>query len=642
MGKIDSAARRRMWETPLSAKHDAGAQQSPQPLEDNASHEAATTAPRTRIEVRSELIRVVKDTVQTLKELGMTGLVAQMDALLKRASRDRFAVAFVGEFSHGKSTLINRLLGRDVLPVDDLPTTAMLTRITCGKPESITLLDPRGKKLRTLPLALSSWKGLTAYDEEGNAAEEKPRDFIRVTVDDAFLRKTGTDILDTPGANDGSAQRDREISRALLATEGAVLCLDAQKGVMETQIAFIRDRLLAPRMPFMALALTHLDLVEKDKRDRQVTFIMAALKRLKIDMPVVITNDVEMPSDRYASLVGLEKLRAIMARWSVNPERSRRIESWLGANICNLLSMGLQALGQQRQILESGEEERERMIIEKQAAVTALHEDWDKLRAEIESRCEECQKDFSRRLQQEEARIIQSMQYRINTVPDPAKWYAQSYAYEMSNRISGAIIALDNAVTETARNDFDWLNKELMRQYKANIDREGKSWSRTEAASCYVHKAPPQMTDIGRMESKNVKVNAVATAVGGVVGALLFGVGGLIGSVGASTATRFLTKRKVDEEIARARENLGAFVVDDVGKIMREATCDSAARIRLIYSDITRAARQSESTWMLTQHTLIAEAAQNAAQPQAEALDEINRKSSILESLSAKFQKYIL
>lgn len=640
MGKIDSAASRRMGAVPPGgADEDFG---RPGGARKETSAESAPPESRTRIEVRSQLIREVKATAETLKELGMPALASQVVSLLKRASHDRFAVAFVGEFSHGKSTLINRLLGRDVLPVDDLPTTAMLTRITCGRPETITLLDPHGKKIRALPLASSSWKGLTACDEEGNATGEKPRDFIRVTLDDAFLRATGTDILDTPGANDGSAQRDREISRALLATEGAVLCLDAQKGVMETQTAFIRDRLLAPRIPFMALAITHLDLVEEEKRDRQVTFIMAALKRLRIDMPVVITNDVAMPSDRYASLVGLEKLRTLIARWSVNPERARRVESWLTANVCNLLAMGLEALGQQRRILEAKDEDRNRLIVEKQAEVTALHDEWEKLRAETDFRCGECQKDFERRLQQEEARIIQSMQYRISTVPDPAKWYSQSYAYEMANRVSGAIIALDNAVTETARNDFDWLNKEIMRRYKASIDRDGKSWNRTEAAACYVHNAPPRMTDIGRMERKNVKINAAATAVGGVVGALLFGVGGLIGSVGASTATRFLTKRKVDEEIARARESLSAFVIEDVGKIMREATCDSAARIRLIYSDINRAARQSESTWMQTQHTLIAEAARNVSDPQGETLEAIGKKSSTLESLSENLKKHIL
>ena len=44
----------------------------------------------------------------------------------------KFRVAVVGEFKRGKSSFINALLGREILPVDALPTTATLNRITYG------------------------------------------------------------------------------------------------------------------------------------------------------------------------------------------------------------------------------------------------------------------------------------------------------------------------------------------------------------------------------------------------------------------------------------------------------------------------------------------------------------------------------
>ncbi len=46
-----------------------------------------------------------------------------------------FRVAVVGEFSRGKSTLINALLGRDVLATNFLPNTATRTVLKYGKPE---------------------------------------------------------------------------------------------------------------------------------------------------------------------------------------------------------------------------------------------------------------------------------------------------------------------------------------------------------------------------------------------------------------------------------------------------------------------------------------------------------------------------
>lgn len=44
--------------------------------------------------------------------------VSAIDDVLKRLAEDTFSVAILGEFKRGKSTLINALLEKDVLPTD--------------------------------------------------------------------------------------------------------------------------------------------------------------------------------------------------------------------------------------------------------------------------------------------------------------------------------------------------------------------------------------------------------------------------------------------------------------------------------------------------------------------------------------------
>jgi tRNA U34 5-carboxymethylaminomethyl modifying GTPase MnmE/TrmE len=52
--------------------------------------------------------------------------------LLSRLAADRFAVAVVGQFSRGKSTLMNALLGADYLPMGALPMTSVVTTVRYG------------------------------------------------------------------------------------------------------------------------------------------------------------------------------------------------------------------------------------------------------------------------------------------------------------------------------------------------------------------------------------------------------------------------------------------------------------------------------------------------------------------------------
>lgn len=42
----------------------------------------------------------------------------------------KFTVGVIGEFLRGKSTVVNALLGRELLPVDIFPCTAVITRVT--------------------------------------------------------------------------------------------------------------------------------------------------------------------------------------------------------------------------------------------------------------------------------------------------------------------------------------------------------------------------------------------------------------------------------------------------------------------------------------------------------------------------------
>ena len=60
--------------------------------------------------------------------------------LSHRLRTDRFTLAVVGEFSRGKSTLINALLGqRELLPTAIEPATAAITLLTHGDSPTATV-----------------------------------------------------------------------------------------------------------------------------------------------------------------------------------------------------------------------------------------------------------------------------------------------------------------------------------------------------------------------------------------------------------------------------------------------------------------------------------------------------------------------
>ena len=63
----------------------------------------------------------------------------QLEKIKANLNNGEYLVSFMGQFSAGKSRLINNLLRRDLLPVHITETTAMITFIKYGSEEKAVL-----------------------------------------------------------------------------------------------------------------------------------------------------------------------------------------------------------------------------------------------------------------------------------------------------------------------------------------------------------------------------------------------------------------------------------------------------------------------------------------------------------------------
>lgn len=83
------------------------------------------------VEVTSTLESVVKRSLLTVKV--QNSLLYQLTRIKRRISDDKKYIGIVGEFSSGKSTLINSLIGNDCFRTNSLQgTTTTITKLEYG------------------------------------------------------------------------------------------------------------------------------------------------------------------------------------------------------------------------------------------------------------------------------------------------------------------------------------------------------------------------------------------------------------------------------------------------------------------------------------------------------------------------------
>lgn len=184
------------------------------------------------------------DAVARLVALAPPSRAAAAAALLRRVDTPRLRVLVAGEAKRGKSTLVNRLLGRDLLPTGAVPVTAVATTVVPGGPADdelldVLLLDGRRERRGTADLA-------SLVTERGNPHNVLGVGEVRAHVASVSL-PGGVELVDTPGT--GSVwEHNTEAARAAYATlDAVVVVLTADPPVSAA------DRALLASLPSTAL-----------------------------------------------------------------------------------------------------------------------------------------------------------------------------------------------------------------------------------------------------------------------------------------------------------------------------------------------------------------------------------------------------
>jgi hypothetical protein len=179
------------------------------------------------------------------------------DLSLLGATRERlvrrFTLAVVGEFSSGKSYLLNALLGKvryepggriaGLLAVDINPSTATITELQYGTVESAVAKYPSGREERIPMDRLSRFVAVGKDDERGalhdaTADEDSAPSFVVVSVDSPFL-KSGFTIADTPGLASLNAAHRRATLTYLPRTDAVLYLIDTQQPFTEGDASFL-------------------------------------------------------------------------------------------------------------------------------------------------------------------------------------------------------------------------------------------------------------------------------------------------------------------------------------------------------------------------------------------------------------------
>jgi ribosome biogenesis GTPase A len=203
-------------------------------------------------------------------------LLVLLARLRERLIAQRFQLAVLGQFKRGKSTLLNALLGADVLPIGVVPVTAIPTFLEAGA-TSILRVTHIGGEIEELKIEgpeVLRERLTDLVTEEGN-----PANALRIArVDVRFssqLLESGVVLIDTPGVGSTVRHNSATADAILSECDATLFVLSADPPITQVEIEFLaRIRQAVARC---IVVLNKIDLLETKERDQAIAFLRRVL-----------------------------------------------------------------------------------------------------------------------------------------------------------------------------------------------------------------------------------------------------------------------------------------------------------------------------------------------------------------------------
>ncbi len=228
----------------------------------------------------------------------------------KLLTAKRYRVAVIGEFKRGKSSMINALLGAEVLPTDVAPATGTRNRIVFGTEKGIEITYKDGKRERR-PLEDLRRYG-TKLDEESAANARRIREIV-VTYPSIFSQNR-FEIIDTPGLNDDEETMETTLD-VLDELDAAIVVISAQYPYSMTERDMVLRLIGKKDIRHITFVVTFIDAVSnrREIQDRSIQYIKK-----------MITNEtLQMAEEHFQNDAGLlKKARQILSSPEIFPVSS--------------------------------------------------------------------------------------------------------------------------------------------------------------------------------------------------------------------------------------------------------------------------------------------------------------------------------
>ncbi|NEU73205.1 GTPase [Hassallia byssoidea VB512170] len=512
---------------------------------------------------------------------GCEDITTELKVLNSRWELPGFRLAFVGEFSRGKSSLLNRLLDADILPVGDLPTTATLTSIVAGSEDRMEVQSSKNG-WETRPMEALSWRDLTAIDRDGS--EQEVIGQVRLTLAHPWLQALDVELIDTPGVGDLSGRRAALALDLLSQCDASVLVVSATLPFSMTEATFLEQEVMGRHIPRILVAVSKLDTIPEEERSEVFNSIRKRIAKISSTIPVLPlypVSDSNSETEVFAAVKA--EIESMVAKGDRRIWRSRKIAGQITDYLSHLIQVGELAIS--TAAMDATEKESALMKVNEEIQNAQI--DWERIRLNLDQKRIQRTKVLQQKVLQAKAELLENLSLELKRTQDPKTWWEEDLPFRLRRELFRLSRQLESDVLKALALDFEWLQNEVLKQFSTRINSEDIDTLETVKIDLDLQEV--SLTEIEKYQFLTRLGGSAATICGCVFG-------GAIG-VAVSTTVWVVGERVIKEKLQEQRKLLNQELEHSLDRSIDEYFKRLANRFQQLYNQLSEDIQEEKIAW---------------------------------------------
>lgn len=260
-----------------------------------------------------ELKPILENIVEEISSLTKNeNTLSELSQTKDYLNNQKFSIGITGVMNAGKSTMLNALMGREILGSAVVPETANLTVVKHNTREKAKVFywnTQEWGKIETAALELESMREyvnetIATFGDELNSYIQKESRYDEVEINDLSLYTSaeasnkkcnlvkyvelgsnldfladGIEIVDTPGLDDPVIQREEITKEYISQCDMMLHLMNVSQSATLKDVEFIIDALLYQNISKLLIVITRADTVSKEQLDEVITYTKSSIEK---------------------------------------------------------------------------------------------------------------------------------------------------------------------------------------------------------------------------------------------------------------------------------------------------------------------------------------------------------------------------